>query len=774
MRYILAVLLLVVLVRCDAYALNEEEHLQFADGLYARELFDLAVKEYETFLKDYPATKKADGVHFRMGESLNRMGRKTEAWREFKLVYDEYKDSQVRLKAGYKLAELAIATGQTDAGIEIYSNLLKENLPDDLASASAYFLGEASMKAGKTNEAAKAFELVKAKYPKTEFYSYSVLKLGVLYSADTNKTDEVIGLYKTVLANPGSERVAAEALFQLAELHFSKRAYDRSADAYQKLIATYPKDPRASEAKLQAGWANHNAGLYAEALVYATEGVQNEKGPQRAEWMYLMANCLRQLLKNTEALAVYSELVEKYPETQFGKAARYEVALTYYKLGKFNDAIAYASKIKEAGDLMKDVYWLLGESYASLKNDAVALQYYRLLAKEFPKSDVSCDATYRVGHHLQASGQYKEAARYFTSIYENFPTNSLAPKAMYASAFCMTKAGMHGDAARDWSLLVQRYPDDPLVEDALYQKAISEMKLSRDSVAINSLRDLMKKYPKTKYGSDIYYWLGVLFMQAKKFQDSEESFREALKFSPPKEFEREVLFGLALALQKTDKLDESAKILQGLLATPVRNRLTPTILEWLAEQRFSKQEYKDAIEAATLLQKAGGTDQAWLQISSAILGKAHLALGDRGKALEAFKAGADAKIVTRYAPEVALNLGELMMGATNHVLAAKYFEQSAKLSSSEEYLGTRARAYAGLGRAAKAQQQHENSAKYFMSVAILYEDPELVPECLYEAADSFARIGKTDSAAKTVKELKDKYPDSGWTKKADLLIKTDK
>lgn len=764
MRYIWSLACLFIFMLGSAVALNEEERLQFADGLLARGLTDLALKEYASFLKDYPASRKSDAAHFRMGEAYSRQKQTADAFREFKLVHDGYPESEYRLKAGYKIGDLAMESGEYKSAIAMFNVLMNENPPDDLASSTLYSLGEANLKTGNTNDAIKAYVQLRTKYPKSEFFSYAVLQLGKIYSANPGKADEVLRLYELAAKNPANDRIAAEALFQIAEYHFAAKTFDRSAAAYQRLISSYPKDFRAAEARLQAGWANHNAGMYAEALVYAAEGLKTGTGEQRAEWLYLKANCERQLLKSAEALKTYGELVKTYPASQFVKSANYEIALTHYKEGRYGEAVTAASRVRDGGELMKDVYWLLAESHSMLKEDGIAIQYYKLLAREFPKSEVSCDATYRVGHSLQAKGQYKEAGRYFSAVVENFPSNSLAAKALFASAFCMTKDGLYAEAARDWALLIQKYPSDPLVEDSLYQKAVSEMKLTRDANAAGSFKELIKKYPDSRFGADAHYWLGVLLLQDKKSQEAEEEFRQALKMKLPRDLEREVRFGLALALQKTGKLDESAKLLQDLLATPAKDKFNPALLEWLAEYRLAGREYAQVLEAAKQLQETG-KDLSWQQIALGLQGKAYMAQGEKVKAAAVFKSAMDLKVVTRFAPESALSLGDLMLGTTNIEAAAKYFEQAARLAADDAYAGVRAKAYAGMGRTARARGEFEAAAKYFMSVAILYDDAVLVPECLYEAADCFAKCGRAEAAEKTAGELRTRFPDSEWAKR---------
>jgi len=756
-----------LLVFCSiAGALDEVERLQFADGLYSRAMYDLASKEYEAFLKNFPSNGKLDAVHFRLGECNRNLGKNEVAEKEFDIV-SKNAASEFRFKAGFKRAEIFADMGKPDRAIELFRAVMKDNPPEEITSAALYNVGDLQLKMAKTNEAIETFIQVKDKYPKSQFFSFALMRLGGLYGRDPAREKDALELYATVAARPASPRIGAEALFQAAELNFRKKAYDKSAEAYRKLLKDYPDDQRAVEARIQAGWAEHNAGFYADALRIAVDGLKANVPSDKPEWLYLKANSERQLLKNEEAVRTYAQILSEYPGGVYESAARYETALTFFKMGKYMNAVNTAEQVKGSKEVTKDVYWLLAESYTALKNSASAIQYYRLIVKEFPKSDVAADSGYRLAHHLQVQGEFKEASRSYLTVAETFPDSKLAPQALYASAFCLAKAGMGAEALRDWTTMVQKYPDNPLVEDALYQKAAIETRLRRDKDAQESFRELLKKFPKTRFAADAHYWQGIFLSTQKKWQDAEEALRQALKSAPAKELERESNFALAAVLQKTGKLDESAGLLQTLVSSPIKDKIPSELVVWLSEYMFDRKKYDTSVSAAQIL-LSRGNEPKWQQAGYSLVGRSRFAEGDMKAAEEAFRKALAVKASTGFAAEAAIRLGDITYAAKNYDEAIKSYEQAAKLSADESMIGVRARAYAGLGRTSKAKNDFAAAARYFMSVAILYDDAELVSECLFEAADAYGRLEKKVDSEKAAKELVERYPDSAWAKKPEI------
>jgi len=739
----------------------DAERLQLADGLYSRGMYGLAAREYEAFLLEFPDSKKIDVVLFRMGESYRQEGRHVEAEKAFRRVITEFPQSEYRFQAGFKRAGLFLEAGNHEDALSLYQGVLSRKPPADMAAACLYFSGEALIGLDRKDEAVKTLEKLCASYAGSEFHAYALLKLGSLYSDDA----KALKMFEDVLKQPGSDRVAAEALFQMAETYFRREEYKQSADAYRKLLTDYGSDRRAEEARLQAAWASHNAKLYAEALRTADETLVGDPAGRQADWLYLKANCERQLLRNEPAVETYDKLLKTFPDSRFADAARYERALTFYRMGKFQEAIDQALEITEKAGITQDVYWLLAESYAGLKRNDDAVQYYRLITSEFPDSEVARDATYRLAYHLQTREAFKEAARQFQTVAEKYPESPLAPQALFASGYCLSREDLYEDAVRDWSTLVRKYPADSRVEEAIFQKAMGEIRLERSDDALNSLRDLRRRYPESAHTAEAFYWEGMLLKGADKLQDAEDAYRKALQAGPDKEMEREARFHLAMVLYKLERFGDAADLFQELLASPLKDRLAPSLMEWQAEFQYGRKQYPASMAAARFLVEQT-QDATWQQSGWCLIGRVHLAEGRDQEAEEALGKALTLDGKSRFAAEAALRLGDVRYRGEVYDAAESYYARAAALSSDDSLLGVRARSYAGLGRTALAREKYDEAARYFMSVAVLFNEEELVPESLYQAGQAFGRAGKEEERKKALEELTARYPDSDWAKKA--------
>ncbi len=757
---------LVLLLGGTASALEPREQLAFADGLYARGLWDVALKEYQTYLATSPAGTNAmlDAVQYRMGECWRSLGKLVEAESAYSRAYTDFPGGEYHFRAGLRRAELMEQSGRGAEQIELLESMLKNRPAPEIGAACRYALGSALVKAGRRDDAACSYEAVLREYPGTSMVGYAALALAALRQGDAGQEAGLEKLYLAAVSNASSARVGAEAWFQLGDYYFRSKRYEQSARAYESLARRYPADERVPESRLQLAWAYYHARLYADALKACEDFLAGaEAAKRKPEWLYLKANAERQLARNAEAVATYAVLLTQHPQAEMADYAAYERSLTLYKMGDFSNAVSEAKALTPTPRIRKDVLWLLGESSAAIGDDAAAMQYYRLVATEYPASDFGADALYRLGHLMQKQGQLLQAAEIFSQVGADYPRHDMAAQALFAAASCYGRAKQNESAVAAWARLIEKYPDSRFVEESLYQKAMVEVFLRRDDQARESLAGLLRRFPSTRFLADAQFWMGVLLEERGKLEEAEQAFRKSLAARPGAELQGKGQFRLALVLQRVGRVEEAAGILQALIGTPVRIQFTPELLEWLAEYHLGRKAYEATEETAAVLMERANTE-TWKQIAWLLKGKAALGLGRVTVAQEAFGNVVTLPPASAAAAEAHARLGDLLLTAGDAEKAKAEYERAAGMAAADTLLALRVQAYAGIGKALKAQGDLAGAARYFLSVAVLFDDPVLVPECLHEAAAAFEAAGRKEESDKVVKELLERFPESAWAK----------
>ena len=102
-----------------------------------------------------------------------------------------------------------------------------------------------------------------------------------------------------------------------------------------------------------------------------------------------------------------------------------------------------------------------------------------------------------------------------------------------------------------------------------------------------------------------------------------------------------------------------------------------------------------------------------------------------------------------------LVLGAAQLGAGQLDAAQKSAEQALTLQPEGRF---NAEARMQLGDIESTRRNYETPARSYMSVAVLYEDPEVTPRALEHAYEAFQKAGNETQAMKPTAELKARFP----------------
>ncbi len=754
------------LLATAVFGLTEDEQLQFSNSLYLRKIYDVAHEEYGGFLKQYPMSKHADMALFRSGECLRLLEKGDDAVVVFDRLLKNYPKSTFRHNAGYRRAEILKESGRNAAAIDGFKSVIKGRPKKKMAATSLYFLADLLATEGQTLEAEVTFQQMINDYPDSDFQIFALLSLAGMKAQKPGQSKSALSLLGAAEKKAKTARMKAEVMFQKAEVYFRANDFKNSAAVYAELQKVYPKDQRAKEARLQTGWALHNAGRHAESVAQA-DTVLKDKGLTDkvvAEWLYLKANGLRQLKKFDEAVTVYAAVQVREKEGPYAQPAHYETALCYFKSERYEEAVAAAGHVGENHTLKKDLFWLLAESHQALGESTDAIRYYVPLANEFAGDDLARDSVYRLGHIYQQAERWKEAVKWYERLLKEYAKSPFAPKAAFARGYCLAMQERYPEAVSAWAELALVYPKAPEVEEGLYQQAMGEIRLQKDIGAMTTLTRLLKDFPKTAYQGDVHYWLGVLYGESKKTVESEKHLRLALGSVKNAAMLWDANYHLAVLLQGKGRFEEAAKILMTLLAGPGADRIPEGLLKWLADFELDQNRGPSAEAVATVLLK-NAKDPAWLQIGRQRLGDALLLQKKHQESLNSYLEACKIDIQSEALIFASLGAADMYLRGGDPANATDYYRRTASLATSEAFLRERALAYMGTARSAKASGDVENAAKYFMSVAVLFDDKALVPEALYYASVLYRESGKDEAADSAAASLKTGFADSPWVKK---------
>lgn len=760
----LAALLLAAAGR--AADLNVEDQRRLADGLYRREMYELAAREYAALLAADDAIERRDEVLFRMAESLRHIGKREDAERAYRLVMIRYPESPYRARSAFKRGVLLMEMEFYEGAAELFQTLLEteNDLPADVRESLWFHRGVSLLRAGKGDAAVEAFDALRREFPESAYAPTANLQTAWVLSESDREEDRRRGieLARALAESPPSPKIGAQALYLLGRMAMDGDDHTQAAEAFLRLLKEYPDSPPARKAFSPAAWSCYRAGRFSDALRLSLAAIERDSEEASLdEWLYLKANCERELMQPEAALETYARLLKTFPQSDYQASARYEMALTSFKNGRHEEVLRLAQDARDLPDALRESWlWLQAEAAAALSDSPRAIDYYRRLIEHFPDGEYAADAMYRLAYHLREAGDLENAARYFRQLAETHPAHSLAPRALYAAGRCRAQTGKPDHALRDWSEFLARYPDHEIADEVLFEKAAEEMRQERSREALATLDALLRRFPDTPRRAEALFWRGFLLHKTDDTAEAEKTLRQALEVPPELTLRREIEFLLGLVLLRQDREEEAAALFQPLLQAPIIERFSPERLRWLAEFQYERGAWSAAEIAAEAMLRST-EDPAWRQAALTLLGRSLRAQGKREAAMEAFSEALAREADSRYAAEAALRLGEMRLQSGREEEAESLLRRAAARASNAEGLQRiRAMAYSALGDLEVQRDHPEAAVRYFLSVGLLFDDPDLTPPAMRKAAEQLERLGRNRERDSVIAELLERYPDS--------------
>ena len=158
--------LFIGLIGCPAFTVAQEsgsspatsvpdkaqDQLDFADGLYQRNLYSQSAEQYAVFIQSYPEHEKVPVALFRRAECLYRASYQDsqrreeilqEAERDLSTLLERFPQSDRRTEAILRRGEILCQINRPAEAVPLLSELLQGSLPETVEEAVRFYLGQA-------------------------------------------------------------------------------------------------------------------------------------------------------------------------------------------------------------------------------------------------------------------------------------------------------------------------------------------------------------------------------------------------------------------------------------------------------------------------------------------------------------------------------------------------------------------------------------------------------------------------------------------------------
>lgn len=733
----------------------DDAQYNLATQYYIRKSYAQAAPEYERYLGQYPSGTKRQAALWWLGECYRLLNRSAAARSSYQNLIVAYAEGEFVGPSYYRLATMDFAEKDYRTAVTRYQRSATLAKADDVRLSSRYYEAlclEALNRRDETREVYEDILNISANNPYRDEAHLALARLAV----EQKHPNEAFKQYEALSREAAKPALQAESALKAGLLARELEQND-TADALLARAAEMPAAAASirTDALLARLHLFYDTNKYQLALSLYNASASALPAAAQAEATLIAASSQRQLGRHPEAQLLYARIVSDFPDSPQAPEARYQRIISLY-------ASNAPEFVREADDyLLTNPAPVKGDQVRLMKADmlfkksdyAGAAPAYAVLdgAVNLP-AKYKAEAAYRLGYCYAQSRQPEKTIAAFTKFLRGYPDHPFAAKALVQRAVAFQQLKNYPGALADYNAVIEEHRAAKEREIALQQKALILGQQEDSRGMADTFRILLKDYPKTDAAGQANFYIGRAAFDAKDYAAALPAFESARRSDPKEYGARASLLIVLCNYQLKDKARLAAEA-DEYVKSGAQPAIPSDVLSWLGAQEFEAKDFAAAERhlAVAAESKTNKTPETWLMLARAQLNlqKWDGAIESSRKYLE----GAGGEPAPRAVG--LLVQAEAQLGAAKYDDAQKSADETMRLQP-EGALNGKARLLAG--RVQFARGEYEAAAKSFMSVAVLYDDPDITPEALRQAAASFEKAGKPAEAVKASGELKSRFP----------------
>lgn len=328
-------------------------------------------------------------VYERIADAQLALGQNDQAIASYTQALNADRDFVGNLQLHEKVASVQRSLGNVDAAVEQYRTILEFAQNDPYRASIEFYIAQAYLDAGRTQEAYDQLQHVFMTYP-ASFEALSALRTLRDANIDVDQ-------------------------FQRGIVNYNQGQYDTALEAFYNYLAAtpvnYPPDVHLYIARCYRKLGNPQAALTELQAMHERFSLTDGLDVWADGWLEI-AETYAQLGNTDAAFSTYDQFVADHPDLSQAADALYDAAL-------------------------------LAES---LDDHARAITYYQRLANEYPADSRASDALFRAGMDAYLSADYPTAQSLFTTT-STLPANDQVARSFFWLGKTFQAAGQQDQAA---------------------------------------------------------------------------------------------------------------------------------------------------------------------------------------------------------------------------------------------------------------------------------------------------------------------------------------
>ncbi|MCG3180616.1 MAG: Outer membrane protein assembly factor BamD [Phycisphaerae bacterium] len=344
-------------------------------GQEKQEQYDRAIKTFERIIKDYPSSSELDQAWYELAWCYQKLDNRDQMLKAYKTLSDKYPDSPLVADAWFHLAEDQYKQENYAAALDLYEKSMAKAPDERLKDKALYRIGWCYWMKQDYARAADFFDKLIELYPNSDLLPDALLNGGEAHLRNGQAAKAADRLTKLITGPAAKDSKFAglpDAYLYLGEADIQLGQNDDALKILQLVPTKFPKYDRMSEVDFAIGRAMFERKEYDEAIKRLNAVVDSDSAgvktraraqfyigeaylaprtesgaheaikaffrvtvlygryPECLEWViashYDLGQAYLLLKQKPEAIQMFKNVVEKYPNSKYAAQARQQLA----------------------------------------------------------------------------------------------------------------------------------------------------------------------------------------------------------------------------------------------------------------------------------------------------------------------------------------------------------------------------------------------------------------------------------------------------------------
>jgi len=761
--------------------------------------YDEAIISYNTLINNYAFTNFRDKAMFKTGLLYYEKGEYAASQKMFQLLNKDYPANEFYGSALYWIGETYSRQSNIEEAINAFKEAISYKSNNKFIDNTIYSLARTYEGLGDFTNAVMYYDELLSYYKESPLSSQAQIRIGICYFKLKEYDSSILELSNPIVKQLPLEK-QTEALYLLANSHYRVGEYASAEKVYRELIEKFPASSFIREVKYAYAWSIFQQKKYGDAYkLFNALSLENDSIAVKS--FYWKGEAKRYLGNEQEALAIYEDFLQKYPDSKLFTSALFQIGVIHYSNGNYGKASAALTKGVNAKDneVRGKTLTMLGEIELQNKRYQQAFQYFNqiteieiedqllvfrgllgkgtslyYLNKYDDAISVLSDIDFRAPNFESAKVSFYLAECYFVkknytqalSFYNKVSRDDVALQAlsMYGKAYCYFNQKDYSNASFFFSDFVKKYPKNEKIYDARIRMADSYFADKNYDAASNAYEDLLKVKSGIKSKDYISFQYALALYRSGKVQKALEqldSFKS--NFTKSSYYEHVLYLTGWISFQQSNFYVAIEKYRTMLEEVP-RSKLAPLVQYSIGDAYFNLGNYDSAIVSyRKVLSDYANSPQVFDALNG--IQYCYVAKGELDKAIQIIDQYVSENPTSSYADQLYFKKGELYYSQRDYEKARLSYKDFITYFSKSKYIPN---AYYQIGKCEQYLNNPDEAIQNYMIVFKSYTQSEIAPGAVIELGNVYNQLKRYDQALVLYEQAIDKYRSS--SRIAELLF----